>query len=307
MERVKNNLYKNLLSYLLLGIITFSYSLWTDYKVENSEKGTGYLKFSVLDIGQGDALYIESPTGKQVLVDGGPNKNLMKQITKVISPYDRRIDVLVVTNPDRDHYEGFIPLLDKYSVDLLLEPGTTNKYPAYKVFRDKIEKLGVKRMLARKGQIIELGGGAYLEVLFPDRDVSEMSPNDGSIVMKLVYGETSVMLQGDSTSRMEQYLRGSVSSTTLKSNILKAGHHGSRTSSSIGYVKAISPDLVVVSSGRNNDYGHPHKEVITTMKELDIPMYDTCNNGQLDFQSDGKTFTFLNKNPKEVEQGCKTN
>src|SRR4051812_3845917 len=91
----------------------------------------GKLTFAVLDIGQGDALYIESPTGTQVIVDGGPNNNLMKEVSKFVPWYDRHIDMLVVTNPDKDHYEGFIELINKYSVDVLLEPGTTNAYPEY--------------------------------------------------------------------------------------------------------------------------------------------------------------------------------
>lgn len=307
MERALSHLYKNLLTYLILSIVAFGYTLWTDHKAVSAEKGSGVLKFIVLDVGQGDALYIESPTGKQVIVDGGPNKNLLREITKVMPQYDKHIDMIVVTNPDRDHYESFIPLLDKYKVDAVLEPGTTNPYPEYKVLEDKIASLKIPKMLARKGQTIDLGSGAYLEVLFPDRDPSGMSSNDGSIVMKLVYGDTSVMLQGDSTAKIETYLRNSVSSTTLKSTILKAGHHGSRTSSTIGYVKAVSPKWTVISSGRNNDYGHPHKEILTTMKELGIPTYDTCDNGDLVFVSDGKTFTFENKNPKEAEYGCKTN
>lgn len=306
MRRFQNHLYKNLLSYFLLALVSFGYSAWADYQSKQVEKGSGVLKFIVLDIGQGDALYIESPTGKQVLVDGGPNNNLAKALPRVMSQYDKHIDLMVVTNPDFDHYGGFISLLDKYKVDAVLEPGTFNPYQAYTVLQNKITEKQIPKMLARKGQVIDLGGGARLEVLFPDRDVSKLSSNDGSIVMKLVYGDTSVMLQGDSTAKIEQYLRGSVSSTTLQSTILKAGHHGSRTSSTIGYVKAVAPKWNVISSGKNNDYGHPHKETLATMSELGIPTFDTCNNGDLVFISDGKTFTFENKNPKEAEVGCKT-
>jgi beta-lactamase superfamily II metal-dependent hydrolase len=305
MERARNHLYKNLLTYFLLAIFSLGYTAWSSYQSEKVEKGSGFLKFVVLDIGQGDALYIESPTGKQVLVDGGPNNNLARALPRVVSQYDKHIDLLVVTNPDFDHYGGFIKLLDKYKVDAVLEPGTFNKYPAYTVLENKITEKQIPKMLARKGQVIDLGGGAHLDVIFPDRDVSEMSSNDGSIVMKLVYGDTSVLLQGDSTAKIEQYLRDSVSSTTLQATILKAGHHGSRTSSTLGYVKIVNPKWTVISSGKNNDYGHPHKETLETMKELGIPTYDTCNNGDLVFISDGKNFTFENKNPNEPGVGCK--
>ncbi len=268
------------------------------------EDREGILKFEVLDIGQGDALWIESPTGTQVLVDGGPNNALMKEIPNVIPWYDRHIDMLVVTNPDKDHFEGFISLLKKYSVDVVLEPGTKNNTGTYDTFEKEVADRKIPKILAHSGQVIDLGGGAYLQVLFPDRDVSGLSSNDGSIVMRLVYGDTSVMLQGDSTAKIENYLM-TLGTTTLKSTILKAGHHGSRTSSVKEYVSVISPQLTVASSGINNDYGHPHKETVDTMNGLGIPFYDTCNNGRIVFESNGKDFVLKNKNPKPAVVGCR--
>lgn len=285
---------------ILLAVILFL--LWSYVQHENRQ---GILKFVVLDVGQGDSLFIESPTGKRVLVDGGPNRNLMREISKVMPWYDRHIDILVVTNPDRDHYEGFLPLLQKYKTDLFLESGTKNDKGVYEFLLEKLDEMNVPKFLARKDQKIDLGGGAYLEVLFPDRDVSGLSPNDGSIVMKLIYDETSVMLQGDSTKRMEEYLLSSLGTTTLKSSILKVGHHGSRTSSALDYVKAVSPHWAVISSGKNNDYGHPHKETVETMRKLGVPVLSTCNNGTIYFESDGKMFTVKNKNPKVTEVDCK--
>lgn len=302
MQRAVSHIYEHLRWYVLLSLIFIAGLL---FYVLSHENRKGILKFEVLDIGQGDSLYIESPTGAQVLVDGGPNNNLSKQISKVMPWYDRHIDMLVITNPDTDHYEGFIKLLDKYSVDAVLEPGTYNKFPAYGYLENKFKEKNIPKILARRGQVIDLGGGAYLQVIFPDRDVSGLSSNDGSIVMKLVYGETSVMLQGDSTAKIEEYLLSTEASTTLKSTILKAGHHGSRTSSSVGYVKAVSPKWTVISSGKNNDYNHPHKETLETMQKLDIPTYDTCNNGTIVFESDGKNFVLKNTNLKVATVGCK--
>ncbi len=267
-------------------------------------KKEGILTFAVLDVGQGDALYIESPNGNQVIVDGGPGNNLLKALPKVIPFYDRDIDMIVVTNPDSDHYEGFIKFLDKYKVDSILEPGTTNAYPAYAVFEKKIEQKNIKKTIAIRGQNIDLGGGAYLQVLFPDRNVSQVSPNTGSIVMKLVYGDTSVLLQGDSISNIEQYLL-ELDGEYLKSDILKAGHHGSKTSSVLEYVEKVAPKWTVISSGENNSYGHPHKETLQTTDSLKIPTFDTCNNGTLIFESDGKNFILKNKNIKEAVVGCK--
>lgn len=303
MQSVFSHVKQYLRWYVLLLLIVFSIVL---LGVILHEDRKGVLTFEVLNIGQGDALWIESPTGVQVIVDGGPDNTLMKEIPKVMPWYDRHIDMIVVTNPDKDHYEGFISLLKKYKVDAVLEPGTTSKTETYALLEKEISDKKIEKVVARRGQVIDLGGGAYLQVIFPDRDISGLSSNDGSLVMKLVYGETSVMLQGDSTVKIEDYLL-TLGTTTLKSTILKAGHHGSRTSSVSEYVSAVAPKWIVISSGLRNDYGHPHKETLETMQKLGIPTYDTCNNGRLVFESDGKSFAFKNKNTKPASVGCRTN
>ncbi|MBA3733515.1 hypothetical protein H0W91_04050 [Patescibacteria group bacterium] len=257
-----------------------------------------------MNIGQGDALFIESPTGTQVLVDGGPDKNLMREIPKEMPWYDKHIDMLVITNPDKDHYEGFISLLDQYSVDVVLEPGTKSKTSTYAFIEKEIADKHIPEIVVRRGEIVDIGGGAYIEILFPDRDVSGLSSNDGSIVMRLVYGDTSIMLQGDSTSNVEHYL-ASLYGTSLKSTILKLGHHGSRTSSSEEYVNDVSPQWAVMSSGIGNSYGHPHKETLDTLSKLKIPSFDTCNNGTIVFESNGMNFVLKNKNSKPAVVGCK--
>ncbi len=288
--------------YLLLLLIVASVVLWRAYLKESRE---GVLTFAVLDVGQGDALFIESPTGKQVLVDGGAGKNLLREISKVVPWYDRDLDVLFVTNPDRDHYEGFISLLDKYRVDLFVESGTKNTEGSYDVLLNKIGSKGIKKITALRGQRVDIGGGAYLEILFPDRDISGLSPNDGSIVMKLVYGETSALLQGDSTARIEGYLL-TLGTTTLRADIYKVGHHGSKTSNTLEYLTAVKPLWAVISSGEENSYGHPHKDTLENLKTLNIKTFATCNNGRIVFESDGRTFTLKNKAPKEAVVGCKS-
>ncbi len=262
------------------------------------------LKFTVLDVGQGDSLYIESPTGVQIIVDGGPGNNLLKEIPNVLPWYDRSVDMIFVTNPDSDHYEGFIKFLDKYSVGAVVESGTTNTYSAFGVFQEKIKQKNIPKTLARRGQTIDIGGGAYIQILFPDRNVDEVSPNTGSIVMKLIYGDTSVLLQGDSVASIEQYLL-EMDGDYLKSDILKVGHHGSKTSSVKEYVEKVSPKWAVISSGKYNSYGHPHKEVLEVFSSLGVPTYNTCNNGALNFESDGNNFVMKNRNSKNSVVGCK--
>lgn len=248
------------------------------------------LKVAFLDIGQGDAVFIESPTGNQIIFDGGPGSVLVSQVAKQMSLFDRNIDMIVVTNPDKDHFEGFIPLLSRYTVGAELEPGVkADENPIFRELHRVLTAQGIPTIEARTGQKIMLGGGAYVEVLFPDRDVADVSHNDGSLVARLVYGDTSVMLTGDTTKNIENYLVGTYGNS-LKSDILKVAHHGSDTSTSDVFVKAVSPDIAVISAGKGNSYGHPKKETLDTLKNNKVETLVTMDEGTIVFESDGKSF-----------------
>lgn len=290
MLKVMLNIKNNVKWYILGILVILSGVIWYVAIHENRD---GKMTVVFLNVGQGDSIFIESPTGTQVVVDGGPDRAIMKEIGNVMPWYDRHIDMLVVTNPDKDHFEGFISLLDKYSVDVEMEPGTVAGSGTYTVLQNKFKAKKVVQVIARRGQIVDLGGGAYLRILFPDRDVSGLTTNNGSIVMKLVYGETSVLLTGDSPVAIEDYLI-SIDKDNLKSIILKAGHHGSRTSTGEQYVKVVRPEYAVISAGKDNKYGHPHKEILDILAKQKVPVYGTYDLGRITFVSDGLTFT----NPK---------
>ncbi len=300
MQRIFSHLREYIRWYVLVTLVFISAVLWSVVIHENHH---GILTFAVLNIGQGDALFIESPTGTHILIDGGPDRVLLSELPHVMPWYDKHIDMFIVTNPDKDHYEGFIEMLRNYSVDAVMESGTHSPTPTYAVLEKEIANKHIPEFFGRRGETIDIGGGAYIYILFPDRDVSKLSSNDGSLVMRLVYGDTSVMLQGDSTAKIEHYLFG-LDGQNLKSTILKAGHHGSRTSSTEEYVKAVSPQWTVMSSGIANSYGHPHKETLDTMEKLKIPALDTCTMGRIIFYSNGKDFT-LDTKIKPVMVGCK--
>ena len=286
--------------YLLGFLLIISALLWHSAIRENRN---GLLTVTFLNIGQGDAIFIESPTGTQVIFDGGPDKSLMREISAVLPWYDRHIDMLVNTNSDKDHYFGFIPLLDKYKTDVFMESGAKTPSVEFSYLKEKLKIKNVPDLLAQRGEVIDLGGGVYITILFPNRDVSGLSTNDASIVAKLSYGETSLMLQGDSTSKMEKYIL--TLPGDLSTDILKAGHHGSKTSTSPEYVKAVSPQYAIISAGKNNPYGHPHQETVDTLTKAKTQILATCSMGQITFQSDGKNFILKNKNVVPVLVGCK--
>lgn len=242
-----------------------------------------------LDVGQGDAIFIESPSGNQVLVDGGVGRGVLREISKVMKFYDRSLDVVVATHPDADHVGGLVDILENYEVDLFLEPGVESDTDIYESLKTQVGKLEsggkIKKILARAGMQIDLGGGAFLEILFPEKDVSGWETNTASIVARLVYGENEFLLTGDSPSAIENYLV--YKKYNLESDVLKLGHHGSRTSSSDNFVRAVNPEYAVVSSGKDNRYGHPHQEVLALLEKLNIKTLRTDTSGSIIFKSDG--------------------
>lgn len=248
------------------------------------------LLVSFLDVGQGDAILIESPTGVQMLIDGGPDTSVLRELGKKLSFFDRSIDVVVETHPDQDHIAGLVDVLERYKVGVFIEPGVINDTPVSRALVSAVsEEKGIEHIIARRGMRLVLGGGAYADILFPDRDVSQVETNTGSIVMRIVYGETEFMLTGDSPQAIEKYLATMINHSDLESDVLKAGHHGSKTSSSEEFVKAVNPKYVVYSRGCDNRYGHPAAETVALFEKLFIPALDTCENGTATFSSDSQT------------------
>ncbi len=261
----------------------------------NFSHKTSELTFAMLNVGQGDALYIESPTGTQILVDGGPPKKVLSRLSRVMPLFDRSIDALIITNPDADHIGGFLDVLKTYKVGQVFEAGTFNDSATYRNLKNKINEKNIPVSLAKKGMRIDLGGGAVIDILFPDRDVSDWTTNDGSVVAELVYGETKVMLTGDATTETEKIVLENNSLESLDVDVLKVGHHGSRTSTGEGFVKALSPEYAIISSDGGKKYGHPHDETLSTLNSFGVKIFRTDLLGSIIMKSNGEieTFSFM--------------
>lgn len=250
------------------------------------------LTVAFLNVGQGDAIFIESPSGKQMLIDGGPDKSVVRELSRVMPFYDRTIDVVINTHPDRDHIGGLPEVLRRYRVAQVLDPGVESDSGTYGYYRQLIASKNIEYASARRGQIIDFGDGTYAEILFPDRDLNGISnDNNASVVARVVYASTSVMLTGDAPKSVEQYL-AALGGDALDSDILKAGHHGSRTSSGEPFVAAVSPAWAIISAGKNNSYNHPHEEVLQVFASSGVAVLGTYDLGTIIFESDGKTFMF---------------
>ena len=249
------------------------------------------LTVAFLNVGQGDAIFINTPSKQQILIDGGPNKQVLAEISKIIPFYDRSIDVVIVTHPDQDHIGGLPDVLSKYDIDFFIEPGVESTNAMGKELEKIVEEKKIKKVLARRGMKLTLNDDAYLLILFPDRDVLKMDTNDASIVAKLVYRNTSFLFTGDSPSKIEEYLAfldKDSSADELDVDVLKVGHHGSKTSSSELFISSVSPAYAIISAGKNNRYGHPHQEILERLRAAGSVILRTDLDGRVIFKSDGQ-------------------
>jgi len=247
------------------------------------------LKVVFLDVGQGDSIYIEAPNGKQMLLDAGSNSAILSKLSKVMPFGDKSIDVVIITNPDTDHMGGVVDILQNYKVDMILESGTHSDTVTYRTLSQLIAQNKIQKKFARKGMRLVLDNkqNIYFDILFPDRDVSTWERNDGSVVGKLVYGTSSFMLMGDATKYTELLIAYNENPQTLNSQVLKLGHHGSHTSSSLLWLEKVKPEIAIVSAGLNNRYGHPHKDVIQRLSDLGIAVFGTYEKGAIMFKTNG--------------------
>lgn len=272
----------NLKWFLAAGFLIFSMGIFiVSLRAEDKE----LLEITFLDVGQGDAILITSPSGEQMLVDAGPGPTILRSLAKELSFFDRYIDIVVATHADRDHIGGFPAIFDRFKIDYILKTNASSETDIYETFESTLEKEDSLEILAKRGVVIDLGSGVFAQVLFPNREEAPLG-NEGSVVLQIVYGEVSAILTGDAPISVEKFLLFQ-DGESLKSNILKAGHHGSKTSTYPAFVSSVSPLYAIISAGENNSYGHPSPEVLETLNLAGVVTYGTYKEGSITFVSDG--------------------
>jgi competence protein ComEC len=248
------------------------------------------LQVTFFDVGQGDAIFIETPSGKQMLVDGGASAIVLERLAKEMSYFDRTIDVVVATHGDADHVTGLIPVLRAYDTSLIVESPIKGESGIFEELRHEIKKKEVSGALthiASRGDVIDLGDGVTAEILYPGKDISPRTEtNDASVSLVLTYGEHSFLLTGDLSSSYEHTL---ISKTIPKKiTVYKAGHHGSNTSSGELLLSRTQPEYSIISAGKDNKYGHPHTETMVRLQKYSKEILSTIDRGSITFMSDGR-------------------
>ncbi|OGZ06862.1 MAG: hypothetical protein A2942_00565 [Candidatus Lloydbacteria bacterium RIFCSPLOWO2_01_FULL_50_20] len=270
------------LSLLLLFVVDFF--ILTAYL----ERKHSVLTVVFLDVGQGDAVFVEAPNGNQLLYDAGPPTGaVLRALSEVMPRWDRSIDVVVLSHPDQDHIGGLLDMFDRYAFDVVVESGASSTNGVWAEAENEIVKRNIAHFVAQKGMMIDLGGGVQADILYPDHDTTNIETNSASIIMRIRYGETSFLLSGDLPKNIEDYAV-TVHGDQLEAQVLKLGHHGSRTSSSETWLRTVKPGVAIISAGADNRYGHPHVEVLEMLDRLRIPYFITFNEGLIRFESNGK-------------------
>ena len=253
-----------------------------------ASQNDGLLKIHFLDIGQGDAIFIETPNGSQILIDGGPDNRALAKLGEVMPFWDKDIDIVVASHPHADHIVGLINVLERYNVKNIIEAKESYNSPEFKAWRDSVAGESAQDVEAIAGQVIDFGDGMTLTIIHPFESVAGIetkTPHDDDVVIILKYGEFELMLTGDMEAKVERRLI--MEGYNLDSDVLKVGHHGSKTSSSEEFLSAVSPEVAIIQVGEKNRYGHPSPEVLERFDDYGIKYYRNDLNGDIKLTSDG--------------------
>lgn len=251
-----------------LSLLVIAFGILT-FVVLHMRETPSVLTVTFLDVGQGDAILIQAPNKKTVLIDGGPDGSILYELSHVLPIWQRSISLMIPTHDDKDHIGGLSSVLERYAVRQILDTTTFADTSTAEVFASLRDREGASVMMAVAGSrvVVDPEHGVWLEILHPvDGSIYE-DRNNGSTIIKLVYGERSFLFTGDAGRGIERLVMSRYGEA-VDVDVLKLGHHGSKTSSDPAFLKATSPLYGVVSAGKNNRYGHPHREVVRAVQQV---------------------------------------
>ncbi len=269
------------------------------------------LEIYFLDVGQGDSILIETPEKEIILIDGGPGDQVLTDIGHILPPWIRKIDILVLTHPHADHINGLLDVMGRYDVEKIIWNPICYDYNQYDEFRNMLSQMKNKEDIIVADQDIDLKmqSGVSVSILWPkngdgggnDIDISrddlvggdcingfDDNVNNDSVILGLKYGEFDALFMGDAETPVEQELLAG--NELYDIDILKAGHHCSRTASSLDFLNVVKPELAICSVGKDNKFGHPHEETLDRFREGGIAYLRTGLYGTIEIVSDGKTW-----------------
>lgn len=243
-------------------------------------------KIVFMDVSQGDSIYIREKSF-DVLIDGGEGDMVLERLGEEMPFYDNTIELLILTHPHLDHLGGLIQVLESYEVKSIVETGVDCQSEVCKKWEQSIKNKGIEKITAVAGQNFKFFHG-NLEILFPLQDVSRVkyeNQNNSSIVSCYHIYDHSFLLMGDAEVLVEKEMQKNAKyfSSCQNPEVLKIGHHGSKSSSGDDFLDFLKPEIAVISAGKNNQFHHPHFLTLEKLKNRQIKTYGTFEDGSISF------------------------
>jgi len=265
--------------FFLGGITILIFAFFYHSSANNSD----CTSLTFLDVGQGDSILLSTKGGHQLLIDAGRGNAVMKVLPQYLPLGDKEIESVILTHSDTDHYEGISSVAKNYKIDSILISKFEKGDIAFEKAVENIENSGAKLIRAEAGVQIDLGEDTYAKIIYPFAEsVDDVNSNTSSVVVMVDHSGRKAILTGDAPISVERLLVD-LYGETLDSDILKLGHHGSKNSSDENFIKTVSPEIVIVSAGKNNNYGHPNVDVISMVKNLGIAIRSIIDEGSVSF------------------------
>lgn len=286
----KNNLKKYVILILLLS--SFFYTFFSYVQKNFFQVSNHNLQFHFIDVGQGDSSLIITPKGKTILIDAGDEAHAKKVLSYVREQGIEKLDLVIATHPDADHIGGMDKVIKNFDIGVFAMPDVSAKTNQYKQIQRELKAKKMKATRLYQGDEVQIDDDIDFEILSPVKGKKYDDTNEYSIVTKIVYKDTSFILMGDATMENEVDIINNVPDIDI--DVLKLGHHGSSTSSSDYFITKTSPNIAIISCGKNNKYGHPHQEVMRVLKKHGVTPYRTDEMGDIVITSDGKEIKYIN-------------
>ncbi|MHC1745560.1 MAG: ComEC/Rec2 family competence protein [Negativicutes bacterium] len=260
------------------------------------------LTVKVLDVGQGDAILIRGG-GQVVLIDTGDVPARDKLVSYLKAEKITTIDKLIITHPHADHLGGFAALVDQFAIKQIIDSGQITTTALFRQYLTAVQKKKITFTVASEGDQFDLGSGIFLRILAPGKPLltgTDSDLNNNSIVLRLTFGKFSMLFAGDAEQVEEAQILKKYS-REMKSTVLKVGHHGSRTSSSLPFLAAVSPEAAVISVGLNNDYHHPHPSILKRYEKQKTTVFRTDLHGTVTIASNGENYTIKREKGEDTK------